>query len=313
MFDVIVVGELNVDIILNKIEGFPTIGKEIIAENFTVTMGSSSAIFASNLSSLGTKVAFLGKMGKDSFGDLINTTLQEGDVNTDLIIRTESYNTGATVVLNYEQDRAMVTYPGAMEHLEEKEVLDTALKQGKHLHVSSVFLQPLLKANIIRLFKRAKENGLTTSLDPQWDPKEEWNLDLKELLPNVDVFMPNHKEFLLLTASETIEEGLSKTKDFANSIVIKQGDNGAQVWRNGQTVSRGAFINNNVVDCIGAGDSFNAGFVYKFIKGAPIKDCLAFANLAGAINTTRAGGTAAFKNMENIKETAKNRFSYIID
>ena len=70
-FDVLVVGELNVDIILDRINGFPEIGKEILSEKLTVTLGSSSAIFASNLSTLGAKVAFLGKIGKDSHAELV--------------------------------------------------------------------------------------------------------------------------------------------------------------------------------------------------------------------------------------------------
>ncbi len=74
-FDVIEVGELNVDLILNQIESFPEMGKEKLAHAMTLTLGSSSAIFASNLSSLGAKVSFIGKIGEDSFGDLILDSL----------------------------------------------------------------------------------------------------------------------------------------------------------------------------------------------------------------------------------------------
>ncbi|HCX21408.1 MAG TPA: carbohydrate kinase family protein, partial [Cytophagales bacterium] len=91
MHDVLVVGELNVDIILNHIDGFPEVGKEILAKQMTVTLGSSSAIFASNLSSLGAKVAFLGKIGNDQFADLIETSLKKKGVETDFIIRSKEY------------------------------------------------------------------------------------------------------------------------------------------------------------------------------------------------------------------------------
>ena len=112
--DVVVIGELNVDIILNHISQFPEIGKEILAENLTVTLGSSSAILASNLSTLGTSVAFIGKIGNDSFGNVVLESLKSKGVNISNVIKSEVYNTGATIVLNYEQDRAMITYPGAM-------------------------------------------------------------------------------------------------------------------------------------------------------------------------------------------------------
>lgn len=311
-YDVLVVGELNVDIILDKIDGFPEMSKEKLAENFTVTLGSSSAIFASNLSTLETSVAFLGKTGMDNFGELIQKSLKAKGVDTDFIIQTHEYNTGATVVLNYDMDRAMVTYPGAMEHLQESDVRDDILTEARHLHVSSVFLQPKLKQNIVSLFKRAKAFGLTTSLDPQWDPAEQWELDLKQLLPYVDIFLPNRKELKLLTGTQTVEAGIAALKDFANVLVVKDGENGAILHANGRTIKKAAFLNREVADCIGAGDSFDAGFISRFIKGNDLESCLEFANLSGAVNTTQPGGTTAFQDLNQVKSIAKERFSYSI-
>ncbi|MEP6951356.1 MAG: carbohydrate kinase family protein, partial [Ginsengibacter sp.] len=76
-FDVIVVGELNVDLILNQIESFPEIGKEKLADNMILTLGSSSAIFASNLSALGMRVSFVAKIGNDIFGHFCKDQLTE--------------------------------------------------------------------------------------------------------------------------------------------------------------------------------------------------------------------------------------------
>ncbi|HDZ13327.1 hypothetical protein LCGC14_1340080, partial [marine sediment metagenome] len=168
IFDVLVVGELNVDIILNDIQGFPAIGKEILSKDFNLTLGSSSAIFASNLSTLGSSVAFMGKIGTDDFAVTVENSLREKNVDTEFILKSVVHKTGATVVMNYDMDRANITYPGAMEHLKEEEVTDTILRSAKHLHLSSVFLQTALKKDIVQLFKRAKALGLTTSMDPQW-------------------------------------------------------------------------------------------------------------------------------------------------
>lgn len=312
MYDVLVVGELNVDVILNQIDGFPEIGKEKIAKDFTVTLGSSSAIFASNLSTLGARVAFLGKIGKDNFGDLIINSLEKKGVDTEFVIRSDHYQTGSTIVLNYDLDRAMVTYPGAMEHLNARDVRDDILSEARHLHVSSAFLQPALKKDIVQLFHRAKEFGLTTSLDPQWDPAEQWDLDLKHLLPYVDVFMPNRKELMLLTGTKTVEEGIGKLKDFANVLAVKDGENGAVLYHDGNTTIKPAFLNQDVADAIGAGDSFDAGFISQFIQGKLLSECLEFGNLTGAINTTHSGGTSAFETMDQVKNIAKERFSYTI-
>jgi sugar/nucleoside kinase (ribokinase family) len=310
LFDVLVAGELNVDLILNDILQFPEIGKEILAKKMVLTLGSSSAIFASNLSSLGSKVSFVGKIGADHFGDLVTEALQQKGVHTGHLIRSSLESTGATIVLNFGEDRAMVTYPGAMSLMEASEVKDEILEKARHLHVSSVFLQPALKPGLYRLFSRAKDLGLTISLDTQWDPEEKWELNLRELLPLIDIFLPNKKEFLVLTGSETLEEGLEKISYFANLVVVKDGSNGAWMWCQDKMIHQPAFLNNNVVDCIGAGDSFDAGFIHYFIQKKSLKESLEFAALAGAVNTTAAGGTGAFTTWDAFRETAAKQFNF---
>jgi sugar/nucleoside kinase (ribokinase family) len=309
--DAIVIGELNVDIILNEIESFPVIGKEIIANAMSLTLGSSSAIFASNLSSLGARVGFIGKVGDDPFARVVLATLEQKKVNTSHIIKSTSLNTGATIVLNYDQDRANVTYPGAMNDLRLKDIDFGFLTRAGHMHFSSCFLQPGIRNDLVTLFRRAKESGLTTSFDAQWDPEEKWDLPLEELLPFVDVFLPNTEEFKFLTRSTTIDEGIRKIQHVAHYVVIKNGSDGALAWDGRSLLTRPAFLNDHVVDCIGAGDSFNAGFIYEFIHHKPLLQCLETGALTGAINTTRAGGTGAFENRGMIREIARERFNYI--
>jgi sugar/nucleoside kinase (ribokinase family) len=303
-FDVIVVGELNVDIILNQIDRLPEIGKEILAGSLDLTLGSSSAIFASNLSSLGSKVSFLGKIGKDGFASTVLDSLQSKGVDTSNIIQSDTLNTGATVVLNFDQDRAMVTYPGAMEDLKLADINFERIATAGHLHFSSIFLQPGIRNDLQLLFKKAKSFGLTTSLDPQWDPAEKWDVNLNELLPHLDIFMPNRSEFFALTSCHSLEKGIEKIKKMAPNLtlVVKDGANGAFGWNWNEWIHQPAILNEEVVDCIGAGDSFNAGFINKFIQGASLKQCLEYGAITGAVSTTRAGGTGAFSNMKLINE-----------
>lgn len=310
IFDVIVVGELNVDLILNSIDSFPEMGKEKIAKDMTITLGSSSAIFASNLSALGAKVGFIGKVGDDAFGNLVKESLSAKKVNTDYLITSDKWNTGATIVLNYSEDRAMVTYPGAMEHLTMNDISEEAISSAKHLHFSSYFLQPGMRQDIAALFKMAKEKGLTTSLDIQWDPNEKWDFNYKEVLQLVDIFLPNEQEALLLTSESKIDNAINKLAQYSKNIVVKLGSKGSMVAANGKSTIKKSFLNENVVDAIGAGDSFNAGFIFKFINGYDIDECQTFGNLTGAINTTAAGGTAAFDNYEQIIKTGKEKFGY---
>lgn len=307
--DVLVVGELNVDIIFDQIDSFPEIGKEILAKRMAVTLGSSSAIFASNLSSLGAQVAFIGKIGKDNFGDIVLQSLQAKGVDTSMIIQSKEFKTGATLVLNYDEDRAMITHTGAMDHMCLDDISNEQLIQARHLHFSSYFLQPGLR-NIGLLFKQAKESGLTTSFDPQWDPQEDWNIDLENILPYVDVFLPNEKELLHLTNTATIEHAIDSIKHLANIIVVKMGNKGSLSWCKGNLLHKEPFLNEDVVDAIGAGDSFNAGFIFKYIQSEPVEKCQEFGNLAGAISTTEQGGTAAFSDNKKVMQLAKKRFGY---
>jgi len=308
--EVIVIGELNVDIIMNQIDGFPEMGKERLSQSMNVTLGSSSAIFASNLSTLGTSVAFIGKIGKDSFASTVLNSLNSKIVDTSHIIQTETLNTGATIVLNYDQARAMVTYPGAMEKLELGDIDFDFLSTARHLHFSSIFLQPGISKNLPALFAKAKELGLTTSLDPQWDPVEKWDVNLAELLPVLDVFLPNMAEFQLLTGTKTLTEGINLIKEIAPNLtlIVKDGSNGAYGWKNNSLVHQPAYLNTEVVDCIGAGDSFNAGFINAFIKGNPIEKCLISGAVTGAVSTTKAGGTGAFNTIEEVKKVASEKF-----
>lgn len=312
-YDVLVIGELNVDLILDGLHQFPETGKEIIAPEMTLTLGSSSAIFASNLSVLGNTVRFLGKIGKDAFGRKVMEDLEAKGVDTGSILQSDNADTGLTVALNYKEQRAMVTYPGAMEELSVEEITDQALDSARHLHVSSVFLQPRLKPGLPALFRRAKELGLTTSLDPQWDPSEHWDCNWPDLLPYVDLFMPNLQEVMHIAGRDTAGECIATLKSYAHTLVIKNGDEGALIWDNGQLLTQKSFHNPSVVDAIGAGDSFNAGYIHRYIRQENTASCAEFGALCGAVNTTAPGGTGAFSSLQAFQETASQHFNYKID
>lgn len=308
MYDVLVVGELNVDLILDGIEKFPEVGKEVLARKMTLTLGSSSAIFASNISSLGASVAFIGKIGNDKFGEVVLQSLQEKNVDVSMIGVEELLSTGVTIVLNADEDRANTTYPGAMSHLTLDDIADSDLCKAKHLHFSSYFLQSGMWGHLGELFRRAKRFGLTTSFDMQWDPDETWQLDMFDVLPHVDIFLPNEDELMRLTDRETTEEAIGVAKEYANILVVKRGRKGSYVYSNGKLTDLPSFLNSQVVDAVGAGDSFNAGFILQFIKGSDLEECQKIGNLAGAISTTAEGGTKAFENYEGFKTTAKEFF-----
>ncbi|HTN05725.1 carbohydrate kinase family protein [Agriterribacter sp.] len=309
-FDVLVAGELNADLILDTLDCFPAIGKEVLAHNMTVTLGSSSAIFACNLRTLGAGVAFSGMLGRDHFGAFIISELEKKGVDTRYITCSPEHHTGSTVVLNLGEVRANITYPGAMHHSTINQISEEAIHSSRHLHISSVFLQKRMKDDIVELLKKAKDAGLTTSLDPQWDPDEQWDMDTSSLLPFVDIFIPNAAEFKALTKTNDMAEALRYIRQMDHVIVVKNGREGAYL-RDGRDLQyQPAFLNQSVADCIGAGDSFNAGFIYRFLQQRSLSDCVEFGSLIGAVNTTQTAGTAAFENIGGIKQIARNLFNY---
>jgi sugar/nucleoside kinase (ribokinase family) len=300
--DILVVGELNVDLILNQLNKAPEFGKEQRADQMTLTLGSSSAIFASNCSSLGSKVAFCGKVGDDGFGNFVMQSLAKKNVNADSVIVEKNLKTGVTVIFNYEDDRMMVTHPGAMEHMTVDEVPEEVMKKSRHLHTSAIFFQPGIKKDLVKLFSRAKKLGLTTSMDTQWDPEEEWDIDIKKILPVLDFFLPNEDELIALTESSTLQEALNKISGFETTVVVKQGEKGATMFKDGKTTSIPAYKITDYVDAIGAGDSFDAGFISSFLKGKNLDESLKIGNMAAAVSTTASGGTTAITSFEKVIE-----------
>jgi sugar/nucleoside kinase (ribokinase family) len=308
---ILVVGELNADLILNDIRGFPKIGREIIADSMNLVMGSSSAIFASNISTLGCSVSFAGIVGLDFFGKFILQELEKKNIGISLVQFSKKNKTGITVVLNYAQDRANVTHCGAMNELKGSHIPDDKLEEFDHLHFSSYFLQRGMQKDICRLFKTAKEKGLTTSLDLQWDPENRWNFSYKECLPFVDVFLPNELELRALSGEGDIYTALENIGQFAPLIAVKRGEKGAIAYEKGKETTSSPFLHNHFVDAIGAGDSFNAGFLFKYLNGFSIEECLLYGNLAGAVSTTAPGGTGAFESVQSFNQKANTLFNII--
>ncbi|WP_081209305.1 carbohydrate kinase family protein [Salegentibacter sediminis] len=298
---ILVVGELNIDLILNDIHGFPEIGAEKLAENMDFTLGSSSAILASNISALGISTSFCGLLGEDNFGEYILKELQNKNVDPRFVSLSKKHKTGITVVMNYDQDRANVTFCGAMNELTINHIPWKNITEFDHLHFSSYFLQPGMQPNIVNLFKKAKEAGLSTSLDLQVDPDNNWDFDYKNCLPFVDIFLPNENELLKLSGKNNLEDAIQVIKNYSNTLALKLGDKGGRVVTDSEDILIKPYLNKAYKDAIGAGDSFNAGFLKKFLEGATLKECLDFANLTGSLNTTAAGGTGAFGDAKEIE------------
>jgi sugar/nucleoside kinase (ribokinase family) len=297
-FDIAIAGEINLDLILYGLPEQMPMERELLASGFTITLGSSSAILAHNLAALGSRVGFVAKVGGDSFGTLAMDCLRERGV--DLAHVAHGAQSGVTLILPHGAQRHILTYPGTISELRFEDLDLEYLASARHFHMSSLFLQRQLLPHVPDLFRRMKASGLTTSLDTNDDPDDRWE-GIEEILPHVDILLPNEREAKKIARADDLETALSQLAQKVPTVVVKMGASGAVAVRDGQRFSAPA-VPVTVVDPVGAGDSFDAGFLHQFLLGADVTTCLAYGNLCGAFSTTDCGGTEAFRNPARMQE-----------
>jgi sugar/nucleoside kinase (ribokinase family) len=297
MSPILVVGETNVDVVLRG--ALPALGKEVVADDCVLTLGSASAICAMGLARLGNPVVFVSRVGADIWGDYCLGVLSAAGIDISHLVRDPALKTGVTVSISSSSDRALVTYVGSISAVTEADVSDAVLDRAQHLHISSFFLQSSLRDGCARVFARARQRGLTTSLDPGFDPKERWDKDLPATLLSVDIFLPNEFELAAIAACAEPGAALRALENGRTRTVVKLGRRGAMTRDGGETIHVPPFPV-QPIDTTGAGDSFNAGFLHAFVRSRPIRECLLFGNAAGALSTRGLGGTAAQPTIDEL-------------
>jgi len=298
MYDVLAIGELNSDIIMTGFKELPQLGREIMGESFTQVLGSSTAICAAGLSALDLRVGFHGLIGDDDGGRFARAALQATGVDTTHCIVDSNTSTGVTIALNMQGDRALVTYLGAIEAFCFDQIDLALLKETRHIHVGSFFLQHALRPGLAGLFKLAQEAGVTTSLDAGWDDSGTWDGGLAEVLKYTTIFFPNETEALHITKAATPLEAAKQLTAQIN--VVKCGADGAVAYRDGG-IYTGKPFTVTPIDTTGAGDSFNAGFLYGFLNGFAMEDCLTYGNACGAFSVTKIGGASACATLTDVR------------
>jgi sugar/nucleoside kinase (ribokinase family) len=304
--DVAIAGEINLDLILYGLPAEMPLERELLATGFEVTLGSSSAILAHNLASLGLATGFITRVGPDELGRIALDRLAESGVDLSKVVRArDGVGTGVTVLLQHGSERRILTYPGTMAGMSRDDLDIDYLASARHFHLSSLFLQRGLQADLPALFRDLKSRGVTISLDTNDDPANQWGGVLFELLPLVDVLLPNRQELCRMTQRESVTEALNSLADTVPVIAVKCGSEGAIVQA-GKNRTHVPPVTVQAVDTIGAGDSFNAGFLAAWLSGYSAEESAAAGNITGALSTQRSGGTEAFR-------TAHDREQFLRD
>ena len=292
LYDVLVFADACVDLILRDEDIVPQFGQvEKLVGGYELEMGGSCCIFAAQAAKLGLRVAVLGRVGADAFGDLIIDTLAEAGADTSYIETDPSVRTGITVHLAQGDDRAMLTHLGALNSLTRADVSDDLLSSARHLHYGSLYLHSGLLPDWVAILRRARQLGLTTSLDTNWDPNEVWDYGLAKGLRHVDLLLPNEQEALHLSGQATYEAAVDWLRGRVPLLVVKRDVQGAEAWQGGRHVARAVEPAPDGGDGIGAGDSFDAGFLAGWLDGLPLETCLAAGCQCGRGAASAIGGT----------------------
>lgn len=301
-FDVTIAGEINLDLILYGLPEVMPLERELLANDFRLTLGSSSAILAHNLAALGISVGFITLLGSDPLGSIALERLDAIGVDLTRIKRvSEGASTGVTILLNHDGKRHILTYPGTMFEMAATDLDMAYLASGRHFHLSSLFLHKALQPDLPRICRELKAEGLTLSLDTNDDPDDLWGGVLDQLLGIVDIFLPNEDEACRISGEANAESAIEALARRVPLVAVKCGKRGALV----QAGNRHWHVPAELVtpiDTIGAGDSFDAGFLAAYLRGETPDACAAFGNRTAALSTLRPGGTESFRDSSLVEE-----------
>ncbi len=305
--DVVVLGEINPDVIVRAADPTPSFGQvERFVDSIDLVVGSSSVIFACGAARLGLRVAFVGVVGDDPMGRFMLDAMKARGIDIESCRVDPDVPTGASVILTNGTDRAILTAPGTISLLREEDIPESLVARARHLHVGSLFMLDSLRPRLAARLAAARRDGLTTSADCNWDPRDTWDGGLRDILRETDVFLPNAAEATRIAGTDDVDAAARALVAAGPRIVaVKCGADGAIAATRDGTLTRSASLVVDAVDMTGAGDSFDAGFIAGFLAGRSVQHCLAVGAAAGALSTLRIGGVASQPTLPEAEAAAR--------
>jgi len=290
MKKVCIIGNLNVDLIMGPLNQTPEWGKERVARYFQLRVSGQVGYAALALSNLGVEVNVIANVGDDYYGRFILQEMKKFNINIEGIKIMKEIPTGITVSLvNEEGERALISYPGSMEYFNEKDIKEKwqLIEECQYVVFNGYFLLPKLNFDVTsKLLAQIQDSGKTTLLDTGWDPSD-WpgrHIDeIKGLLKYTDIFLPNLDEARIVAGNKGLAEVLDTLVQWGPSMaVIKMGQEGSVAIKDGKVYRQPSF-KVKVTDTTGAGDTFNAGFLYGVMNGWNLNKTLKFATALASL------------------------------
>jgi len=293
VFDLIVIGDCNPDVLVVGSDVTPAFGQEEkLVDSMSLVVGGSAAITALAAARLGLRVALVAAIGADAAGDFMLGELARAGVDTGNMPVRADLPTGMTVALSRGDDRAILTAPGTIGALTRVDVPADLLARTRHVHVSSYFLlEQSLGPALPALLAEARAGGATTSLDTNWDPSGTWGAEFfPEVLAQTDLLLPNEAEAERLSGAATLPEAVASLTNAGGRIVVKLGARGA-LYADGPWQYLATPPRMTPVDTTGAGDCFNAGLLTGLLRGLDPTEALALGCATGGLSTQGIGGS----------------------
>jgi len=292
---VLCAGIVVADIFVPPLASLPVAGELRATDDFLLAPGGCAANTAIVLSRLGVRAAVAGKVGQDVFGDFLEQDLRQRGIDTGSLSRSPHRSTSKTVVLTVEgEDRRFLHTVGANADFGVEDIDPSVIGRGDVFYVGGYFVLPGLEGGALAdLCASARDSGARTILDVAVPSGgERISLDrLAEILPHIDLFVPNGDEARALTGEEDPDRQAKRLRQAgAAAVVVTMGPEGSFFL----DADRSIFVaapKVDVVDGSGAGDAFTAGLIAAWLEGWDMKRAIPFASVLGASACTRLGCT----------------------
>ena len=302
---VLCAGILVGDLFVPPLPRLPAAGELLVTDDFLMGAGGCAANVAVVLSKLGVGSRVVGKVGRDSFGDFVTSSLAELGVDVSFIGQSETMGTAKTVIVPVAgEDRRYIHTMGANADLTGPDFGPGVMSGVDVVYLGGYLVLPGLRPPaVVELFDAAHRAGAQTLLDVVLPGDTHASMDdLRSILPSVDFFVPNSDEARHLTGEQDPEcQAACFIEAGAKTAVITMGSEGLFV--RSATYSRQLTAPNvEVVDGSGAGDAFAAGLIVGILEGWPLEQSLTFASEVGALACTALGCSAGIPDRHHLSQ-----------
>lgn len=290
-------GNIVLDLVVRPVEQFVW-GSTTWVDSMEQSLGGNGANTSYTLGMLGVAVRLLGRIGDDSFGEQVFSILKSGGVELSGVVRSPIPTAASVCVVNGEGARLFLHRVGSSAEVfaEPVEFTPARVEGMSHFHLANPFALPGMRTRAWESLARARQAGLTTSLDTGWDARGRWLEEIAPCLPYIDLLFLNQDEARMLTGSADPEAAAGYLRRLgALDVVVKLGAEGCAVITSDSSARYPGF-KVETVDTTGAGDCFVGGFLAGLSEGAAYPEAARLANAVGAMSVRALGGIAGIRS-----------------